>query len=80
MAKTLEHKNIQPAMRSKDIFMTTLLERTFHRNPGMLAAAVELHQSGALPAATQLIDLDMIARNARLTAEAAPRTVCVYLP
>ncbi|WP_100492918.1 alanine racemase [Mycobacteroides abscessus] len=71
MAKTLEHKNIQPAVRSKDIFMTTLLERTFHRNPGMLATAVELHQSGALPAATQLIDLDMIARNARLTAEAA---------
>ncbi|ESV65878.1 alanine racemase, N-terminal domain protein [Mycobacteroides abscessus MAB_091912_2446] len=48
-----------------------MLERTFQRNPGMLAAAVELHQSGALPAATQLIDLDMIARNARLTAEAA---------
>ncbi|GAB5894609.1 alanine racemase [Mycolicibacterium mageritense] len=51
--------------------MTTLLDHTFDLNPGMLAAAIELHQAGAVPSATQLIDLDMIARNARRTAQAA---------
>lgn len=51
--------------------MSTLLDRTFELNPAMLAAAIELHQGGAVPSATQMIDLDMIADNARRTAAAA---------
>lgn len=50
-----------------------LLERTLRRNPGFIAAAVELHQRGAIPAGTYLIDLDAVADNAALLAAEARR-------
>ncbi|MCX8564279.1 amino-acid racemase [Mycolicibacterium mucogenicum] len=53
--------------------MRTLLDRAFALNSNMLAAAIDLHQAGAVPSATQLIDLDIIAQNARRTAEAAEK-------
>jgi predicted amino acid racemase len=50
-----------------------LLDRVFQRNPQLLEAAVELHQSGAIPPATFLVDLDAVAHNARAMAEEAQR-------
>jgi predicted amino acid racemase len=50
-----------------------LLDRALQRNPGLLAAAVELHQSGEIPAATFMVDLDAVAENARLMADEAAR-------
>jgi predicted amino acid racemase len=42
------------------------------RNPGLLQAAAQLHQSGAIPPNTYVIDLDAVTRNARaLAAESA---------
>jgi predicted amino acid racemase len=46
-----------------------LLARALQRNPEMVQAAIELHQSGAIPAATYVVDLDAIAENAKLMAE-----------
>jgi predicted amino acid racemase len=48
-----------------------LLEQTLKRNPQLVEAAFELHQLGAIPAATHLIDLDAVAENARAMATAA---------
>jgi predicted amino acid racemase len=50
-----------------------LLAKTLERNPKMLAAAIDLHQAGAIPASTHLIDLDAVADNARAIAESARR-------
>ena len=50
-----------------------LLTRALKRNPEMIEAAIELHQSGAIPAATYLVDLDAIAENAKLMADEAKR-------
>ena len=50
-----------------------LLDRVLARNPELLEAAIELHQSGAIPAGTYVIDLDAIADNAALLADAAAR-------
>lgn len=57
-----------------------LLERVLERNPAIVAAAVELHQSGQIPAGSWLFDLDAIDRNARaLAAEAARLGLHTYL-
>ena len=48
-----------------------LADKTIERNPEMLEAAIELHQSGLIPAPTHMIDLDVVAENARVLAEAA---------
>jgi predicted amino acid racemase len=48
-----------------------LLERMVERNPGLIEAAVRLHQSGAIPPNTWLYDLDVIAHNARSLARGA---------
>lgn len=48
-----------------------LMQRVLERNAGMIDAAVELHQAGAVPANSWLLDLDAVAENARLIAEAA---------
>lgn len=48
-----------------------LLQRTLDRNPELVAAAIELHQSGAVPAGTYLVDLDAVAQNAALLADEA---------
>jgi predicted amino acid racemase len=52
---------------------TGLLARVAERNPGLLDAAVQLHQDGKVPANSWLIDLDTIATNARLLAASAAR-------
>lgn len=49
------------------------LQRILNINPGLLDAAVVLHQSGAIPANTWLYDLDAIASNARIQAGEARR-------
>jgi predicted amino acid racemase len=46
-----------------------LLARALKRNPEMIDAAIQLHQSGAIPAATYVVDLDAIAENAKVMAE-----------
>lgn len=50
-----------------------LLTRTLERNAQLVEAAIELHQQGALPPGTFLIDLDTIASNASLLANEARR-------
>jgi predicted amino acid racemase len=50
-----------------------LLTRLAERNPALLDAAVRLHQEGAVPANSWLIDLDSIAVNARLLSDEAAR-------
>lgn len=50
-----------------------LLTRALKRNTEMIEAAIELHQSGAVPAATYLVDLEAIAENAKLMADEAKR-------
>jgi predicted amino acid racemase len=57
-----------------------LLEQTLTRNSPLVQAAFELHQRGAIPAATHLIDLDAVAENARAMATAArAHNLRVYL-
>lgn len=51
-----------------------LVDKTIERNPGLLQAAIELHQNGVIPAATHLIDLDAVAENATVMAKAAEET------
>lgn len=48
-----------------------LLEHIQRRNPAMIEAAVQLHQEGKIPPNTWMYDLDAVAENARLQAEAA---------
>lgn len=58
----------------------SLLAQVMTRNPQLIEAAIELHQSGAIPAATYLLDLDAIAHNtAAMAAEAAKWNLRVYL-
>jgi predicted amino acid racemase len=49
------------------------INRMLERNPGLIRAAIDLHQAGAIPPATYLLDLDAIADNASAMAEAARR-------
>jgi predicted amino acid racemase len=48
-----------------------LLGQALKRNPEMVEAAIDLHQRGAIPAATHLVDLDALAENTRAMAESA---------
>jgi predicted amino acid racemase len=50
-----------------------LLERVLEKNPGIVAAAVQLHQTGQIPAGSWLFDLDAVAHNARLISSEARR-------
>ena len=50
-----------------------LLDLVLRRNPRLLEAAFELHQTGEIPAATYLVDLDAVAHNARSMAREAER-------
>jgi predicted amino acid racemase len=50
-----------------------LLDRIERQNPNLLEAAFSLHQSGAIPAATHVLDLDAIAANTRMMAAEARR-------
>jgi predicted amino acid racemase len=49
------------------------LQRLIERNPRLLEAAIELHQSGRIPPNTWVIDLDTIAENAAILAAEAKR-------
>lgn len=49
------------------------LQRLKERNPQLMEAAIELHQSGRIPPSTYVIDLDAIADNARILAAEARR-------
>lgn len=40
------------------------LDLTIKRNPALIKAAAELHQSGKIPANTYVIDLDTVLENA----------------
>jgi predicted amino acid racemase len=53
--------------------VSLLLAKALDRNPAMLETAIRLHQEGVIPPSTHLIDLDTVANNARLIAEAARR-------
>ncbi len=56
------------------------LQRLIERNPGLLEAAIELHQSGRIPPSTWVIDLDAIAENAGiLAAEASQLGLTTYV-
>jgi len=56
------------------------LQRLKERNPALMDAAVRLHQSGRIPPATYVMDLDTIAENARkLAAEASRLGLTTYL-
>lgn len=49
------------------------VRRVLERNPNLVRAAIELHQSGQIPAATYVLDLDAIADNAKAMADVARR-------
>lgn len=51
-----------------------LLDVALRRNPQMIAAAIQLHQEGAIPAGCQMIDLDMVAENGASLARVADET------
>jgi predicted amino acid racemase len=50
-----------------------LLDRALKRNPEMIDAAIRLHQSGVIPPATYMVDLDAIAENAKAMADESKR-------
>ena len=64
----MQHANVSRAAAKP-----SLLAKTLDRNPAMLDAAIRLHQEGAIPPSTHLIDLDAVANNASVIAEAARR-------
>jgi predicted amino acid racemase len=47
------------------------VRRILERNPNLVRAAIELHQTGAIPAPAYILDLDAIADNARAQAAVA---------
>jgi predicted amino acid racemase len=49
------------------------LDVTARRNPALIRAAAALHQSGAIPANTYVVDLDTVRANARVMADEARR-------
>ncbi|MEV0600753.1 alanine racemase [Streptomyces sp. NPDC050315] len=49
------------------------LDAVLHRNPELVACAAELHDSGAIPPDTYVMDLDAIESNAELLAREADR-------
>src|SRR5438445_7117193 len=49
------------------------LQRLIERNPKLLQAAIELHQTGRIPPNTWVIDLDAVTENARVLAAEARR-------
>jgi predicted amino acid racemase len=50
-----------------------LFERMLERNPGLIEAAVRLHQDGRVPTSSWIYDLDAVAHNARILADEARR-------
>jgi predicted amino acid racemase len=57
-----------------------LLDRVLDRNPSLIEAAIELHQEGAVPAGTFIVDLDAISANAAaLAREARVSNVRTYV-
>jgi predicted amino acid racemase len=64
----MQHVNVSRAAAKP-----SLLAKALERNPAMLEAAIRLHQEGAIPPSTHLIDLDTVAHNASVIAESAKR-------
>lgn len=64
----MQHVNV-----SRTAAKPSLLAKALDRNPAMLEAAIRLHQDGVIPPSTHLIDLDAVAHNARVIADAARR-------
>jgi len=64
---------MQHASASRAAAKPSLLAKALDRNPAMVEAAIRLHQEGAIPPSTHLIDLDAVANNASVIAEAARR-------
>lgn len=64
----MRHVNV-----SRTVAKPSLLAKALDRNPAMLEAAIGLHQDGVIPPSTHLIDLDAVAHNASVIAEAARR-------
>jgi predicted amino acid racemase len=56
-----------------DAELSLPIERMIERNPGLIQAAIDLHQAGRIPPGTYVLDLDAIAGNARAMAIAARR-------
>jgi len=56
-----------------DRINTKYLDSMIRRNPGLLEAAFELHQSGKIPPNTYLLDLDAHRMNAKLMVKAAEK-------
>ena len=55
------------------------LETTIKRNPALIQAALTLHQSGAIPPNTYLLDYDAVRENARQLAESSRQSgVALY--
>ena len=56
------------------------LQQLIDKNPALIAAAVELHQSGEIPASSYVIDLDALEENGRLICDEAHRLGLVVYP
>jgi predicted amino acid racemase len=62
---------MQHVNASRAVAEPSLLAKALERNPAMLEAAIRLHQDGAIPPSTHVIDLDAVAHNAGAIAKAA---------
>src|SRR5215472_4759299 len=72
-APLIVRRPMQRVNVSRAVAKPSLLAKAIDRNPGMLDAAIRLHQEGAIPPSTHLIDLDAVANNARVIADSAQR-------
>src|SRR5581483_1670917 len=72
-APSIVRRPMQHANVSRTAAKPSLLAKALDRNPAMLEAAIRLHQDGVIPPSTHLIDLDAVAHNARVIADAARR-------
>src|SRR5207253_697637 len=72
-APSTVRRPMQHVNASRAVAEPSLLAKALERNPAMLEAAIRLHQEGAIPPSTHLIDLDAVARNASAIVGAARR-------
>src|SRR5579862_1769046 len=63
-ARSIVRRPMQHASASRAAAKPSLLAKALDRNPAMVEAAIRLHQEGAIPPSTHLIDLDAVANNA----------------
>jgi predicted amino acid racemase len=60
-------------MTKREIDPRLPVRRVLEKNPQLVKAAIQLHQTGQVPAGTYVLDLDAIADNARAMAQSARR-------